>query len=108
MGWRQFTRYLTNLNGIVYFRAHDGSSGDELWRSNGTAGGTYRVKDIRPGTGGSSLEYLTNINGLLYFMANDGSNGFELWRSDGTEAGTNSYHEQYCARFRILYSTAHD
>jgi ELWxxDGT repeat protein len=46
------------------------------------------VKDIRSGSGGSSLSYLTAIGNTLYFKAYDGTHGYELWMSDGTSSGT--------------------
>jgi ELWxxDGT repeat protein len=84
----------TNVNGTLFFTADDGSSGRELWKSDGTDAGTVLVKDIRTGTDGngnplsSNPAYLTNVNGTLFFRANDGSSGVELWKSDGTDAGT--------------------
>ena len=39
-------RYLTRVGSTLYFSADDGSSGRELWKSNGTAGGTKLVKDV--------------------------------------------------------------
>lgn len=76
------------VSGIAYFTASDPVHGNELWRSDATAAGTWIVKDIWPGTRGSSISGLLNINGTLYFSANDGANGQELWKSDGTAAGT--------------------
>ncbi|RYF45958.1 MAG: hypothetical protein EOO38_15060, partial [Cytophagaceae bacterium] len=46
------------------------------------------VKDINPGSAGSTADNLVNFNGTLYFTASDGVNGVELWRSNGTAAGT--------------------
>ncbi len=37
---------LTNVNGLVYFVANDGTGGYELWKSDGTSTGTIMVKDI--------------------------------------------------------------
>ena len=76
------------FDNAVYFSAFDGTSGFELWKSDGTEAGTVRVKDINPGPGGSSPFGFTILNNALYFSADDGSNGFELWKSDGTEPGT--------------------
>jgi ELWxxDGT repeat protein len=81
-------RNLTNVGGTLYLRANDGSSGYELWRSDGTEAGTVRVKDILAGSNSSDPRSLTNVAGTLFFSANDGTSGDELWKSDGTEAGT--------------------
>ena len=37
----------------LYFSAYDGTNGNELWESDGTAAGTVMVKDINPGADGS-------------------------------------------------------
>ena len=50
----------------LYFTANDGVSGVELWKSDGTAAGTVRVKDIRSGTSSSSPDLLTNVSGTLF------------------------------------------
>jgi ELWxxDGT repeat protein len=76
------------INGTAYFTADDGTTGEELWKSDGTAAGTTLVKDIRPGLEGSNPLWFANLNGVLYFTADDGTNGHELWKSDGTETGT--------------------
>jgi ELWxxDGT repeat protein len=59
-----------------------------LWKSDGTAAGTVLVKDIRPGTDGSSPTNLTDVDGALFFSAYTAVAGRELWTSDGTAAGT--------------------
>lgn len=80
---------LTNFGGTLFFVAHDGVHGEELWKSDGTAVGTLLVKDIRYPTSagsvnrGSSPGAFVNLNGVLYFSADD-----RLWKTDGTEAGT--------------------
>ncbi len=76
------------VGGELYFDAADAEHGTELWRSNGTSGGTEMVADIQVGTGSSNPAALTNVNGTLYFSADDGVHGAELWRSDGTPGGT--------------------
>ncbi len=81
-------KYLTNVNGTVFFSANDGQKGAELWKSDGTRAGTVIVKDIRAGLTGSNPKNLMNVNGVLYFTADNGINGVELWRSDGSVNGT--------------------
>jgi len=92
-GWWDFPNSsyasnLTNVNGTLFFTAYDGTTGQELWRSDGTAAGTVQVKDINPGSAGSSPSNLTAVNGTLFFTANDGTGVRKLWQSDGTAAGT--------------------
>jgi ELWxxDGT repeat protein len=61
----------------------------ELWRTDGSSGGTTIVRDIFPGTTGSSGTGLILSNGRLFFSARSSTAiGQELWTSDGTNAGT--------------------
>src|SRR5262245_5344504 len=80
--------HLTEVNGQLFFTLADPALGTRLWRSDGTAAGTFAVKDPYPGTGDAAPDWLTSFNGLLYFVAEDGTHGRELWRSDGSTAGT--------------------
>jgi ELWxxDGT repeat protein len=80
---------------ILYFVANDGSHGNELWESDGSASGTVMVKDINSGSGnGLSLNGnvvpFASMNGILYFFASNGTDGFELWRSDGVPDPNNT------------------
>ena len=77
-----------NVNGTTFFVANNGTSGAELWKSDGTIAGTVLVKDIRTGSASSVSRYLTNVNGTLFFSATNGTNGYELWTSNGTTTGT--------------------
>ncbi|MFE8603531.1 ELWxxDGT repeat protein [Archangium violaceum] len=74
---------LTDVDGTLFFTADDGKHGVELWRSDGTRGGTRLVKDITPGTADSDIRELTEVKGKVFFAV-----GSELWKSDGTERGT--------------------
>ncbi len=75
------------VGGITYFAAGN-DLGTELWRTDGTAEGTWMVKDIWPGVGKSYPGAFYELNGWLLFWADDGDHGQELWRSDGTPEGT--------------------
>ncbi len=66
---------LVDVNGTLFFTANDGTTGVELWKSDGTAAGTTLVKDIRGGGPTSDPRRLTNVNGTLFFTANDGTTG---------------------------------
>lgn len=81
---------LTEMNGIVYFSAADGTAGRELWRTDGSEAGTRRVRDIYPGLAGSSPKNAAVFSDRLFFAANS-AQGEELWLSDGTESGTVLY-----------------
>ena len=83
-----YTPSFAVLNGVSYFTADDGLHGSELWRSDGTTGGTYLVKDINPGEASSVIYEITPSNNKIFFSAYTPDNGREPWVSDGTEAGT--------------------
>jgi len=68
------------INGVWYFARSDGITGEELWRTDGTAAGTGQVADINPGPGSSFPNFFVEMSGVLYFAADDGINGMELWK----------------------------
>jgi ELWxxDGT repeat protein len=76
------------LGHVLFFAASDGSTGRELWRSDGTAAGTIRVADLLSGEESSNPEELIAIGNRLIFTAEFAGIGRELWASDGTENGT--------------------
>ncbi|HYK47562.1 MAG TPA: ELWxxDGT repeat protein, partial [Parafilimonas sp.] len=77
------------LNNVAYFVANDGIHGDEFWRSDGTAAGTFMVKDIAPGGNSSRIFDITAANEKIYFTNYDYTAfGYGAWVSDGTESGT--------------------
>lgn len=75
----------------LIFAANDGISGEELWLSDGTPGGTLQVMDINatgPGLPSQPDQFTVAGPARVYFVADDGIAGRELWRTDGTSAGT--------------------
>lgn len=72
------------IDGVYYFPASDPAHGMELWRSDGTPAGTYRVTDICPGPCDARPVNMQAFRGEIYFSANDGVSGVELWASTGT------------------------
>lgn len=80
---------LAVMDGIVYFAGSSSSNGKELWRSDGTVGGTQMVRDLYAGVQNSNPESLTVWNGNLWFLAvKTSSSGRRLWRTDGSFDGT--------------------
>lgn len=72
----------------AFYVNHDGTNGRELWTTDGTAGGTFMVKDIRPGPLDGASGPLVTSNGRVFFGGFDAEAGWEPWTSDGTGAGT--------------------
>lgn len=76
-----------NLNGILYFNASSTSNVNELWRSDGTDIGTYKIKDnnsttlLRP-------KYFFKLGNKIIFFAYVNGTGYEPYQSDGTQSGT--------------------
>jgi ELWxxDGT repeat protein len=89
-----FPQSLTDLNGMLYFAAHDTPGVNQLWRSDGTAAGTVKLASFSPGATKSSESFgfsgvgFAQLGSTIVFPADDGSHGQELWRTDGTTAGT--------------------
>ncbi|HEX6864644.1 MAG TPA: ELWxxDGT repeat protein, partial [Thermoanaerobaculia bacterium] len=82
---------LTEHQGKLYFFAPaDGSTGWSLWRSDGTAAGTYPVRAFERNIDSLGLPAfrLRSFAGRLVFAADGDEHGTELWTSDGTAEGT--------------------
>ena len=72
------------LGNLMYFSADDGTTGRELWVTDGTPGGTHMVTEVVPGPGGGYFAEAAVFQGLLFFEAP----GRTIWSSDGTAPGT--------------------
>lgn len=73
---------------LMYFSAETAEHGSELWRSDGTAQGTFMLKDINPGSANSYPNEMRTIDDITYFFAYNPDLGQELWQTDGTPEGT--------------------
>lgn len=104
---------------MYYFVAFDPLAGTEMWRSDGTEAGTHVLKDVLPGSEGSSI-YLnsyyddrpdplfTAVDDTVFFVASDGAGGHELWKSNGTAAGTTRIKEIVAGPDGVFSSSAQE
>ncbi|MHB1559579.1 MAG: ELWxxDGT repeat protein [Isosphaeraceae bacterium] len=69
------------VGGVLYFAANDGVHGQELWRTDGTPGGTSLAADINPGPASSTPIPLAVVGGQLALIANDGIHGAQLMQA---------------------------
>lgn len=82
------------MNDRLYFAAHDGDIGVELWASDGSLGDAQLVKEINEGDQDSLPRVFRVAGETLFFFASDEDRGefdglsFNLWKSNGNEAGT--------------------
>ncbi len=82
-GFRERPYLFTVAGGIAYFVANDGTTGAEVWRSDGTATGTSLFTDLTQGANGSGIFGMTALGERLLI---EGQGNF--WSSDGTATGT--------------------
>ncbi|MCI5056692.1 MAG: T9SS type A sorting domain-containing protein [Flavobacteriales bacterium] len=80
-------KYLTQMNGSLYFYATDSLGSKGLWKSDGTLSGSFMIKELNIETP------LFEMNGNLVFRAYDQNHNSELWISDGTSNGTYMIHD---------------
>ena len=82
---------VTAAQNQIYFVLLDDTAPSvaELWKSDGTAAGTVRIKRFTYiATFNPDIEQLTPVANKLFFVVTTLENGRELWVTDGTEAGT--------------------
>ena len=79
------------IGGSFIFRGSTTATGSEIYKTDGTPGGTVLVKDIVGGSTGSDPGDFAPFNGFIYFSASTAADGRELWRTDGTAGNTNLF-----------------
>lgn len=78
---------LTVVEDTLFFLANGGTGTFyDLWKTDGTAPGTVRVKDL-PLLNTTSLVSAAAVGPNLFFSVTEGP-AVGLWRSDGTDSGT--------------------
>ncbi len=112
----QMAENLTNMSAqgnLLMFAANDGVHGTQLWRSDGTAAGTFAVKNINntvqlnAGIDTSVQTNAVNLGGVTYFMGTEQAHGNELW-STGRHGGRHASAEGHQPRFRQFQSRRAD
>jgi trimeric autotransporter adhesin len=81
---------IATLGNLAFFVADDELRGRELWRSDGTAFGTWLVRDIAPGRASSDPSFLTAGSSVVFFIARSQTelSGVDVWQTDGSSTGT--------------------
>ncbi len=87
-GCYECSRWMAELDGLLYFPAYNNLHGNGLWRTDGTPSGTLFALVSSVGEDSYGFRSLVTQNGALYFFAGNDSVGEELFTSDGTQAGT--------------------
>lgn len=82
-----FGSFATLGNSILFVQSTP-ETGPELWRTDGTPGGTALVKDVVPGPNGPKPPFYQQAGGLLYLTVTTPAGDIALWRTDGTADGT--------------------
>jgi ELWxxDGT repeat protein len=75
--------------GVYFIMGGNPDSRGDLWRTDGTPGGTVRVIDSGPGSFGNVVgHFAATSDGRLFFGGDDEPVGHELFVTDGTPGGT--------------------
>ncbi len=78
-----------SLGSVAIFQAEEPDHGRELWRTDGTPEGTYRLTDACAGTCSTYFYYGFPTNNRLFFSLQTApSTDKETWWTDGSVAGT--------------------
>lgn len=77
----------TTSEGITVFvgSSTGGFDLDTVWRTDGTAPGTFALTTVEPSSYASAF---TAVGRIVFFTLEDTASGTEVWRTDGAVAGT--------------------
>lgn len=76
-------------NRLFYFTGYTLENGQEPWVSDGTATGTFMLKDVVPGADDPAwVVYGIGHDGAVYFIAKPQGSTAALWKTSGTTAST--------------------
>jgi ELWxxDGT repeat protein len=95
------------VGSTLFFAADDGVNGFELWKTDGTAGGTTLVHDLEPGSGGAFIERITAFAGGVVYVAKTNGVARELWWSDGTPTGLVQITNLTVPNFTSIFTEMH-
>jgi len=82
---------LTKADSLIYYRGggtQGGTQGRQLWRSDGTAAGTFKLLQVVPANQNIQTNSLRTLGNKAYFLIRKTSGETEFWVSDGTVSGT--------------------
>lgn len=100
---------LAAVGKFVYFTGQTSDAGREIWKTDGSPGGTRLIKDIVRGRASSEPTRLTAVGKTVFFRATD-KQGPGLWATRGTAATTTRLtrldYSQYVATKNALYFIA--
>jgi ELWxxDGT repeat protein len=87
------TRYMGVAGGLAFFPAEETrfTTGEEMWVTDGTVGGTKIVADMNKGLGGANSNWITPVGNKIFYAGDYSqgvANGKELMETDGTAKGT--------------------
>src|SRR6185369_14331615 len=85
----------------------------DLWKSDGTSGGTTLAVNLPDPAVSGTPENPVDVNGTLHFLALDESGESRVWTSNGTSEGTFPLDtpimpRRIFASAETLYATTHD
>lgn len=86
--WQDVGPLRVLLDTNLIFAAEDPVHGNELWKSDGTPGGTKLLKDLLPGKESSNPMQMTVAGNRVFFITRPNSGESNLWVTDGTLNGT--------------------